>query len=39
MNYPHPHAGNGNAGELLWATLLGLGLMAVTTTWWWYVMR
>jgi hypothetical protein len=39
MHYPNPHTQNGNTGEALSATLLGLALMAVLTTWWWYVMR
>jgi hypothetical protein len=26
-------------GELLYATVLGLTLMALLTIWWWYVMR
>jgi len=33
------HARNGDTREVLTATLLGLGLMALTTVWWWFAMR
>jgi hypothetical protein len=36
---PHGAHGHGEPSEFLSATLLGLGLMVVTTVWWWYVMR
>jgi hypothetical protein len=39
MSSPNPNLRNGEARELLTATLLGLSLMATLTTWWWYAMR
>jgi hypothetical protein len=41
MQYPTttPHRPNGEPSDALAATVLGLGLMMITTIWWWYVMR
>ena len=40
MNTPYSQRHQGGAfGELLYASVLGLTLMAVLTLWWWYVMR
>ena len=41
MQYSTPHRPTGPRApsEMLAATVLGLGLMMITTIWWWYVMR